>query len=171
MFCSHSAVTGPRVLTCHPPVSMFMEFSTQRRLIPHSFHILHFWLPGGGSSLQTCRWCSPFRDFGWEAWEQAGHTCCCTHGALRQPYMGLHSWRGLRTEAELWTPIVYATWLLIHSLVLFWGLWNEIWAQYAMERSGSQWGRYQPVITVCPQEQQLGVAILQQCWCKGSFRK
>ena len=69
---------------CHPPVSMFIKFSGQERPVPCSFHVLHFCLPGGGSSLQTCRWCSPFRHYEWEGWEQAGLAHCCTHRALRQ---------------------------------------------------------------------------------------
>lgn len=40
---------------CHPLVLMLIKLSSQERPVPRSFDVLHFCLPGGGSSLQTCR--------------------------------------------------------------------------------------------------------------------
>lgn len=58
----------------HPPFLMFIKFSSQERPVLQSFHVLHFCVPGGGSILQTCRWCSPFYKREWEGRDQAGLT-------------------------------------------------------------------------------------------------
>ena len=119
----------------HPPSSRFIKFSSPERPVPHSFHVLHFCILGGGSSLQTHGWCSPFHGGEWDEWEQAGLAHCCMHGALRQHWMRLYSQRGPRSKLELWTSVVCAVRLLIHSLVLFLGLLNDIWDKYSVERS------------------------------------
>lgn len=93
--CPYSTVTVLSLelvsFLCHPPFWMFIKFSSRERPVPHNFYVLHFCIPGGGSSLQTCRWRSPFHECEWEGWEQAGLARCCTHGALRQHQLGLHS--------------------------------------------------------------------------------
>lgn len=79
--CLYSAATALSLelmsFLCHPPQSMFIKFNSQGRPVLHNSRVLHFFIPGGGSSLQTCRWCSPFHD--WEGHRRAGWACAVLH--------------------------------------------------------------------------------------------
>jgi len=48
-----------------PPSVMFSSFSSQERPVLLRFHVLHLCMPGGGSSLQTSRWCTPSYGYEW----------------------------------------------------------------------------------------------------------